>query len=206
MNELVLSYDAITTHHGEPATTSLAVAKYFRKNHQHILRDISHLAEPESGLSKEFSVSNFGRAEYLDAQKKPRPMYYVTKNGFTLLVMGFTGKEAMRFKEAYIAAFDQMAATLRSAETHFTRKAKAALRDKYPKMEPALKDYQRNHSVPRIATDNELSVGTVRNHLKRCLHWGLITEEEYKRAKRLNREFQQALKLILKERQLPLEL
>ncbi|ENX6807224.1 Rha family transcriptional regulator, partial [Escherichia coli] len=41
------------------------------------------------------------------------PMYQITKNGFVFLVMGFTGKKAAAFKEAYIAEFDRMEAELR---------------------------------------------------------------------------------------------
>jgi len=35
-------------------------------------------------------------------------MYYITRDGFTLLVMGYTGEKAMRFKEAYIKQFNAM--------------------------------------------------------------------------------------------------
>lgn len=92
---------------GRPCTTSLNVAEVFGKEHRHVIRAIESLEVPE-----EFSQPNFGRTSYLDSQNKPRPMYHLTKDGFTLLAMGFTGKAAMKFKLAYIAAFNAMEAEL----------------------------------------------------------------------------------------------
>jgi len=93
---------------GIAVTTSLAVAEYFDKLHKNILRSIELL-----DCSEEFSRLNFELTSYLDQQGKPRPMYYLTKNGFIFLVMGFTGEEAGRIKEAYITAFDRMETQLR---------------------------------------------------------------------------------------------
>lgn len=88
---------------GKPVTTSLKVAEYFGKKHSKVLRAIKMLK-----CSKEFSEANFGSADYIDEQGKPRPMYTMTKNGFMFLVMGFTGEKAAAIKEAYINAFDWM--------------------------------------------------------------------------------------------------
>jgi Rha family phage regulatory protein len=201
MNQLTLSYDAVTTQNGQPITTSLEVAKYFGKNHQHILRDISQFYEPDSGLSKVFSASNFGRAEYFDAQKKPRPMYYITKDGFALLAMGFTGKDAMRFKESCIMAFNQMAATLRSAETHFAALAKIELQKRYPQMETVRVLFSRSAlSVERIARDYQMSPSTVRRNLKRNLQWGTMTEAQLAAAQQAHREFKTAMKQVMAEK------
>ncbi|MGL9724891.1 Rha family transcriptional regulator [Sodalis sp. (in: enterobacteria)] len=65
--------------------------------------------------SADFSARNFAGAEYTDEQNKPRPMYTMTKDGFVFLVMGFTGKKAAAFKEAYIAEFNRMETRLSSA-------------------------------------------------------------------------------------------
>lgn len=100
---------SLSLHDGRPATTSLEVAKFFGKQHQHVIRDISGLTDncPES-----FSASNFGRASYLDEQAKNRPMYIIHRDGFMLLVMGYTGKKALALKLAYIEAFNRMEAEL----------------------------------------------------------------------------------------------
>lgn len=89
--------------HGIPVTTSLRVAEIFNKRHTEVLRAIKKL-----GCSDGFRQRNFASAEYLDNQKKPRPMFEMTKDGFAFLAMGFTGKEADRFKEKYIDAFNWM--------------------------------------------------------------------------------------------------
>lgn len=88
--------------------TSLDVAETFGKEHNHVLRDIREL-----GCSDEFRLSNFGQSSYINAQGKTQPMIYMTRDGFTLLVMGYTGELAMKFKEGYIKQFNAMEAALR---------------------------------------------------------------------------------------------
>ncbi|MFZ7143511.1 Rha family transcriptional regulator [Avibacterium avium] len=84
-------------------TDSLKVAEYFGKQHKNILRRLEHL-----NCSPEFNQLNFKPVKYTDSKGEKRPMYLMTQDGFTLLVMGFTGKKAMQFKEAYINEFNQM--------------------------------------------------------------------------------------------------
>jgi phage regulator Rha-like protein len=62
----------------------------------------------ELGCSEEFRQRNFVQSSYLNSQNKEMPMYHMNKKGFTLLAMGYTGKEAMKFKEAYIDQFEKM--------------------------------------------------------------------------------------------------
>lgn len=101
---------------------SLYVAEFFEKNHKEILRDIRNIAAPNSGLSKEFAERNFALGSYKDKQNKKRPCYYLTRDGFTILVMGYTGKKALRFKELYIRRFNEMEELIKSlvkARTEF---------------------------------------------------------------------------------------
>lgn len=88
--------------------TSLDVADTFGKRHDNVLRDIEKL-----GCSEEFRLLNFEESYYVNAQGKKQPMVYMTRDGFTLLVMGYTGDLAMKFKEAYIRQFNAMEAALR---------------------------------------------------------------------------------------------
>lgn len=90
-----------------PAVTSLDVAETFGKNHQHVMRDIREL-----GCSENFRLSNFGQSNYENAQGHKQPMFIMTRDGFTLLAMGYTGELAMKFKEAYIRQFNAMEAAL----------------------------------------------------------------------------------------------
>ncbi|TGZ98647.1 putative phage regulatory protein Rha family [Rodentibacter pneumotropicus] len=84
-------------------TDSLKVAQYFGKRHDNLLRIIKDL-----GCSDEFRLLNFKASSYKNEQNKKQPMYLMTHDGFTLLTMGFTGKKAMQFKEAYITQFNKM--------------------------------------------------------------------------------------------------
>lgn len=83
--------------------TSLDVAETFGKEHKNVLRDIRNLE-----CSEEFGRLNFERISYKDILNRNQEMYYITRDGFTLLVMGYTGEKAMKFKEAYIKQFNAM--------------------------------------------------------------------------------------------------
>ena len=84
-------------------TNSLLVAEKFGKEHKRVMQDIR-----EMGCSALFREHNFVLSSYLSRQNKEMPMYVMTKDGFTLLVMSYTGEKAMKFKEDYIAAFNAM--------------------------------------------------------------------------------------------------
>lgn len=101
---------------------SLYVAEFFEKNHKEVLRDIRNIAAPNSGLSKEFVERNFALSSYKDKQNQKRPCYYLTRDGFTILVMGYTGENTLRFKELYIRRFNEMEELIKSlvkARTEF---------------------------------------------------------------------------------------
>ncbi|HHP3594285.1 TPA: Rha family transcriptional regulator, partial [Escherichia coli] len=88
---------------GKVVTSSLSVACYFRKQHKNVIQKIASLE-----CSAEFTELNFQPSEYTDASGRKLPCYQITRDGFAFLAMGFTGKRAARFKEAYINAFNQM--------------------------------------------------------------------------------------------------
>ncbi|EDT2961167.1 peptidase [Salmonella enterica subsp. enterica] len=88
---------------GKVITSSLAVASYFGKQHKNVVQKIASLE-----CSAEFTELNFQLSEYIDASGRKLPCYQITRDGFAFLAMGFTGKRAAQFKEAYINAFNQM--------------------------------------------------------------------------------------------------
>ena len=89
--------------------TSLDIAETFGKRHDNVLKNIRELE-----CSDDFRLLNFEESTYINSQNKNQPMYYITRDGFTLLVMGYTGEKAMRFKEAYIRQFNAMEKALNS--------------------------------------------------------------------------------------------
>lgn len=93
---------------GIPKTNSLIIAEKFGKTHYRVLRAIENL-----DCSPEFNAANFGAVEYIDAKGEKRPAYEITRDGFVFLAMGFTGREAAKWKEAYIDAFNRMEVELR---------------------------------------------------------------------------------------------
>ncbi|WP_342462745.1 Rha family transcriptional regulator [Arsenophonus apicola] len=104
----------VTVHNDKAITTSLDVANYFGKRHDNVLRAIEDL-----DCSEKFTVLNFEVCYKNNELQngKPQKYYEMTKDGFVFLVMGFTGKKAAQFKEAYIAEFNRMEAQLHNAVT-----------------------------------------------------------------------------------------
>lgn len=94
---------------GHPTTTSLDVAAHFGKRHDTVLRALRQLE-----CSPEFTDRNFAASEYTDSTGRKLTQYRMTRDGFTFLCMGFTGKEAAKWKEAYICAFNQLERQVRS--------------------------------------------------------------------------------------------
>ncbi|EQA4211752.1 Rha family transcriptional regulator [Campylobacter coli] len=91
-------------------TNSLFVAKVFNKNHAHILRAIENLPQDE------FNALNFNAVSYKASNGKINPCYNLTRDAFSLLVMGFTGQKAYKWKILFIKAFNEMEKRLRNIE------------------------------------------------------------------------------------------
>ncbi|WP_278549471.1 Rha family transcriptional regulator [Cloacibacillus evryensis] len=91
---------------------SYDVAKIFGKRHDNVLRDIR-----EIGCSSDFYQRNFEEsyniAEMPNGGFRKYPFYRMTRAGFMVLVMGFTGRKAFTFKLAIIKAFNEMEAAIK---------------------------------------------------------------------------------------------
>ncbi len=106
MNELV------HLEHDEAVCSSLEVAEKFGKRHNNVLRSIGGL------LKNEETKKMFKKSVYIDNQNKQEyPMYLMNRDGFSLLVMGFTGKKALDWKLKYINAFNQMENYIREKQS-----------------------------------------------------------------------------------------
>lgn len=92
----------------EIVTTSLIVAETFNKDHKNVIRKIDSLIDQLEDSSILSRPHLFEKTEYNNTQNKPMLMYYMNRDGFTLLAMGFTGKEALEWKLKYIEAFNSM--------------------------------------------------------------------------------------------------
>lgn len=112
MDNLVYIYHEIAV------CDSLQVAEKFEKAHRNVTRDITNLLENTEGACSKLSRPLFLKSSYIHPQNKQRyPKYYMTRDGFTLLAMGFTGQKALEWKLQYINAFNRMESIIREKQT-----------------------------------------------------------------------------------------
>lgn len=112
MNEIVVNHDGIkvTYENDQMLVSSLEVSRNFQKEHRHVLESIRNLAAENSAAKNLFYESTY------ESRGKQYPMYLMNRDGFTLLAMGFTGKDALEWKLKYIQAFNEMEAKLNDPE------------------------------------------------------------------------------------------
>lgn len=102
--------DLVVMNNHQAVTTSLKVAEVFEKEHRNVMQSIKNLTAENSATRKMFIEDS-----YLNSRNQSFPMYYMNRDGFTLLAMGFTGSKAMEFKLKYIDAFNRMEEQIKQA-------------------------------------------------------------------------------------------
>jgi Rha family phage regulatory protein len=103
MNMTTNTANIITAVNSQAWTDSLLVAEKFGKRHKNVIRAIRNLECPD-----DFRRLNFELHSYLDERGNVQPMYRISRDGFTFLAMGFTGKEAASWKLTFLTAFNTM--------------------------------------------------------------------------------------------------
>lgn len=117
----------VSINDNEAFANSRDVAEFFGKRHAHVLRDIRDTLRPDLG-SVDF-CQMFKQVPYTDPTGRTLMSVDMNKDGFTLLVFGYTGKKAMQFKLRYVEEFNRMEAELKDqapALPDFTNPAEAA--------------------------------------------------------------------------------
>lgn len=99
----------IANNDGVLTVGSVEVARHFEKQHKYVLQTIHDLAAENSAAKNMFIESTY------ENRGKQYPQYLITRDGFSLLVMGFTGKKALEWKLKYIEAFNKMETALKQA-------------------------------------------------------------------------------------------
>lgn len=161
----------VTNRNDEAVTTSICVAQMFDKQHKNVIRDIENmissmlatdvidqeadpLARESNGLKFEPVKKYFIKSYYYDKKHERRPMYYMTRDGFTLLAMGFTGKRAMEWKIKYITAFNEMEKFIQTikVDKQLQQSSMCFLHDNLQM--PSAKDYQKANTIANKAVSN----------------------------------------------------
>ena len=99
---VALSFICNLRWYSDNVTTSLIIAEIFGKRHDAVLRDIQNLDCPS-----DFNLHNFGEISYTDSMNREQRAYEMTKDGFSFLVMGYTGAKAAKFKVDFINEFNR---------------------------------------------------------------------------------------------------
>ena len=99
---------------------SLDVAEHFGKRHKNMIQNIERLAENSADVRALFKAQT-----YVDTYGREQKKYFMNRDGFSLLVMGFTGKQAIEWKMKYIAAFNHMEQLLAQKQTEVYRATRA---------------------------------------------------------------------------------
>lgn len=140
-----------------PVTDSLIVAETFGKRHDNVIRDIKELE-----CSEEFSLLNFEESNYTATNGKRYMKYLISQDGFAYLVMGYTGKEAARFKEMYIQEFNRMREHLDKKQSGFLTELSPQLQfliqmeQKTRQLEQRQQEQEKNFTDLKLVVDNEI--------------------------------------------------
>ena len=160
-------------------TNSLLVAEKFGKEHSKVMRDIENLS-----CSNEFRAANFGVPSYISLQNKELPMYVITKDGFSFLIMGYTGKKAGLFKEEYIKAFNTMERSLKEIKTPQTYaealrrladevEAKEQIQYQLEQKTEQLDESKEWYSIKRWAKEHNMNWRSINWRRMKALSYGL---------------------------------
>lgn len=148
----------------QPVTTSLDVAKTFGKEHKNIVRVVRNLIS-ESSKASSVDISMFLEDRYtVNNNSRRYPMYYMNKDGFALLVMGFNGHKATQFKLQYIAQFNRMADEIKNRnQISLPRTYPEALRQLAEKVEEneSLKEQLESNKQAEMKVSEQLSLSPV---------------------------------------------
>lgn len=186
---------SLFTDHGQALTTSRAVAERFGKRHDHVVRDIKKLiAElddldislPKIGESDSqfslakiggsdsqnqlFSLRNFAQSTYQNSRGKTFTEYRLTHDGFALLTMGFTGRDALAWKFAFIQAFNALEAELQAS---LAREA-AALHQLRPLLAPVVAGKLQGLRRAQIGATIGRSPASITYHTRTARRLGLL--------------------------------
>lgn len=176
---------------GVDITTSLIVAQVFGKEHNKVCRDIENLS-----CSIQFRVANFGETPYVHPQNgQTYKMYTMTKDGFSFLVMGYTGEKAGEFKERFINEFNRREAMLKSDDYILMRSMQI--------LQGRIKAIEADNA--RLEAENKANIETIRQQAPKAQYYDNTLQSAHtytstQMAKELNMRTAEQLHKVLKEK------
>lgn len=170
MENVCIPENAVFSRDDYAITTSLKVAEVFGKRHKNVIQAIMTI-----DCSEEFRRLNFQPSTYLNRQGKPQPMYEITRDGFALLGMGFTGPRAVKFKEAYIRRFNEMEALLIRGVVQANTQHENYWFSRRPHWPPIRLRVLAGETYRQIAEALEISRGRVARAVRSMIRVGILT-------------------------------
>lgn len=179
--------DLVILKNKQVVTTSLKVAESFEKNHRDVMRTIRNLTAQNCAVGNMFAEST-----YVNKQGHEQPMFYMNRDGFTLLAMGFTGDKALQFKLKYIEAFNKMEQMIKEKalpqtpeeKLQLTMEAAHHLDQRVSQVENAIKDIKENAEV-----DESQRYQLLQERKKRVINACGGSESNYYREKKAKKVF-----------------
>ena len=107
---------------GQLLVSSREIATNFEKQHKHVIEKIENNRAENSAIQEMFIEST-----YIASNGKTNKEFLITRDGFSLLVMGFTGSKAMNWKLRYIEAFNKMEQQLKNPFSNMSKELQAIL-------------------------------------------------------------------------------
>ena len=110
VSDIIDKFDLLDIVQDRPVTSSLLVAEKFGKEHYNVLKSLTSIL---TSSNKDRASQHFFKSKYVDTMGRQKPMYYMDRDGFCFLVMGFTGEKADKWKWDFIDSFNDMEAELK---------------------------------------------------------------------------------------------
>lgn len=160
---------------GKATVSSLQLAEHFGINHKNVLRDIRAIVDK---IPSAFTKLNFELSGYPDPTGRTLPCYTLTRDGFTLLAMGYNSARAIQWKLKYIAAFNQLESQcLAQAKSLGVREglqtALAVAPEKLARLQKALAYLGKGLSLREVALLMGVSPRSVRTYRQEAKQLGL---------------------------------
>lgn len=161
-NEWINFNELIIVENSKPVTTSKNVANVFNKSHNHVLRDIEDIINKIGKPNLDSQM--FYKTTY-ENRGKQYPMYIMTRDGFTLLVMGYNGKQAIDFKLKYINAFNTMEKKLKEQQNQIALPS-YQIEDPIKRAERWIEEEKERQ---RLASDNQKKTKYIEDNKERTI-------------------------------------